>query len=206
MLATFTCWYSTSVILLRSHIACAWAGLFTATSSRHYHQTCLQASPPWPHCELGCAADAGTGCCAAVWSACCTADWQIFCNYRECILYLIYICIDAVYYLYIWNPYHYLMYAVWLERAHLHSYAHLVYGMHQCLLPLLAGTALAALSPCLRLGRHLHSNQITTLPSNVFANLTSLTTLWVGMCCWCCYWLIFIACSSKAKHCKLSPL
>ncbi len=58
-----------SVILLRSHLACAWAGFFRTTWSLRYLQTCLQTSRPWPQCELRCAADAGTGCCAAVWSA-----------------------------------------------------------------------------------------------------------------------------------------
>ncbi len=42
---------------------------------------------------------------------------------------------------------------------------------------------LAALSPCLCLGRTLQNNQITALPSNVFANQRALVTLWVEMCC-----------------------
>ncbi len=63
-----------SVILLRSHLACAWTGYFMPTRSLHYHQTCLQTKGPWSHCEWRSAADACTGCCAAVWSSwCCSA-------------------------------------------------------------------------------------------------------------------------------------
>jgi hypothetical protein len=77
LVLSFMTWYGTHlfagtaqfVILLRSDLACAWAGILTTTGSLHYLQTCLQTPTPWSHCELGCAADAGTGCCAAVWSA-----------------------------------------------------------------------------------------------------------------------------------------
>jgi hypothetical protein len=45
-----------SVILLRSHLDCAWAGIFPTICSLHYLQTCFQTAPPWAYCELWCAA------------------------------------------------------------------------------------------------------------------------------------------------------
>jgi hypothetical protein len=112
-----------------------------------------------------------------------------------------------------YSSYHYLKHAV----LHLHSYTlglwdASVLATFTCWYSTVCD--LAALSPCLLLGRNVQNNQITVLPSNVFANLTSLTQLWVGMCCWCWYWLLchydlaslYSACSSRLKHCKLPHL
>ncbi len=67
-----------SVILLRSHLAWAWAGYFMTTGSLHYHQTCFQTRGPWSDCELRCATDA----CVIMMLLSCTAHFKYMCVYH----------------------------------------------------------------------------------------------------------------------------
>ena len=42
----------------------------------------------------------------------------------------------------------------------------------------------AVFSPCICLGRSFYSTQISSLPSDVFADVRALQTLWVSISCW----------------------